>query len=104
MLIAGCVIFFATPWVFHKTVLIYFHSPLLSAYYKVFVSFDGDGDEALSVSELIQLMKYIGEYNDNFKGQDTLKSIDPNGESFSCNPVFKDWNHNFEVISSDEKH
>ena len=39
------------------------------------------------MSELIQLMKYIGEYNDNFKGQDTLKSIDPNGESFSCKPV-----------------
>ena len=50
------------------------------AYYKVFASFDSDGDGNLNVSELIQLMKYIGEYNRNFKGQDTLKCIDPKGE------------------------
>ena len=49
-------------------------------YYEVFISFDGDGDNALTVAELAELMKYIGEYYANFNGIDILKDIDANGE------------------------
>ena len=56
-----------------------FFSFSILEYYDVFLSFDEDGDKALTVGQLSELLQYIGEYN-NFNGQEILKDIDSNGE------------------------